>query len=177
MSNKLTIITGTNRLNSNSEKVANQYAQMAVGKGFNVAQIHLKDMPKTFAFSETFGHRTESFKEMVDEKIVSCEKFVFVIAEYNGGFPGVLKTFIDAVPPESWYEKKAGLIGLSAGRAGALRAMDQFTNVLNYLKINVYHLKPKLSGISGLLDDSQIKLVDEECLKILNEQLIGLKSF
>ena len=48
--------------------------------------------------------------EPIQEIVTKTDKFIFVIPEYNGSFPGVLKVFIDACSfPESFYEKKAAL--------------------------------------------------------------------
>jgi len=136
--------------------------------------IDLSQLPETFMFSELYGNRTEKFSELIKTKISDVDKFVFVIPEYNGGFPGALKVFIDAVTPEEWSHKKAGLVGLAAGRAGAARAMDQFTNVLNYLKVNVHYSKPKLSGIGKLMegdvlvDDYSVKQLESHSEQIIN---------
>ncbi len=177
MDNKLTIIVGTNRLGSNSEKVAVQYAEMAKSQGVMASLIYLKNLPKTFAFSEMYGERSEQFQEMVDQQISNCKKFVFIIPEYNGSFPGVLKAFIDAVPPGEWAGKKVGLVGLSSGKSGALRAMDQFTNVMNYLKASVFHSKPKLSGIEQLLNDQIDAIDDEATQQILVDHIKGIITF
>lgn len=107
--------------------------------------------------------------------MVGCDKLIFVVPEYNGGFPGILKAFIDACPSNVFYGKKAGLIGLSAGRSGSLRAMDQLTNVLNYLQVNVYFAKPKLSGIDDLVKSEE--LVDTESLDILKKHASGFIEF
>ena len=61
---------------------------------------------------------------------------------------------------KDFNHKKAALVGVSSGHAGALRPLDQFTSVLHYLQVEVYSGKPKLSSIEALLDDD--KLNDEE---------------
>ncbi|MFK7756585.1 MAG: NADPH-dependent FMN reductase [Flavobacteriales bacterium] len=177
MSPILTVITGTNRLESNSEIVALDYAKLLKSKGCLVNHIHLRELPETMAFSETYGNRTAEFQKIIDEKITNCEKFVFIIPEYNGSFPGVLKTLMDAVPPSEWNYKKAGLIGLSSGRAGALRATDQFSGILNYLKVNVYFSKPKLAGIQHMLNGHPDSEPVKEYASILDAHADGLMAF
>ena len=71
--------------------------------------------------------------------------------------------------------KKACLIGLSSGHAGALRALDHITCVLHHLKIEVYSNKPKLSGIDKLIDETEI--VDVQTIKRLEVMLKGFMSF
>lgn len=151
------VVTGTNRPQSNSEVVSRQYCEILSEMGQEASQLDLISLPHDFVFSDMYGERTEAMQNIIDQYIVPAEKFVFVIPEYNGGFPGILKAFLDAVPPAQFHGKKAALIGLSSGKAGSLRGMDQFTNVLNYLRVNVYHAKPKLSSIEDILVEGKFQ--------------------
>ena len=40
------------------------------------------------------------------------EKFVFIVPEYNGSFPGVLKTFIDGLAFPDTFEQKKNVLWL-----------------------------------------------------------------
>ena len=84
--------------------------------------------------------------------------------------------FLDAVPPRIWTENKACLVGVSTGRAGNLRGMEHLTNILNYLKINVYHNKLPISRVDTLLD-AQGNLMDTDTLKVIDIQLEGFLKF
>ena len=171
----MTIIIGTNRPDSMSGKVAAHYAEMLIEKGVKPQIYNLANLPETFLFSELYGKRSEQFSTEIETYVSLQSKFIFVIPEYNGGFPGALKAFIDAVPPAEWQGKKAALIGVAAGRAGAARAMDQFTNILNYLKVNVFFSKPKLSGIGKLMEGD--KLTDKTTLDMLDSHADGFMKF
>lgn len=173
---KITVIVGTNRPESNSEKLAGLYSKLLITEGAEVSIYNLIDLPKDFAFNEMYGKRSDSMRMMIEEFIDPVSKFAFVIPEYNGGFPGVLKAFVDCIHPSSFYNKKAGLIGLSSGRAGSLRGMDQFTNVLNYLKVNVFHSKPKLSGFESLIDEKG-EINDPDALLLLRKHARDLLRF
>lgn len=148
----ISIISGTNRPNSNSLKVSQYYSKLLSNSGFESQVLSLEDLPSDFIVNDAYGLRTKAMSELIDTYILSTDQFIFVIPEYNGGFPGVLKAFIDCLSPKDLHNKRAALVGLSSGHAGASRAMDQFSNVLNYLKINVNYCKPKLSGIEALLE-------------------------
>lgn len=143
-----TVIVGTNRPNSMSELVAKQFLREFEMVGGNGQLLALRDLPREFAFADMYGERSEKMNEIINTFIIPADRLIFVIPEYNGGFPGVLKTFVDAVPQATWKDKSAGLIGVSSGPTGAARAMDQFTSVLHYLRVHVHYLKPKLSNIS-----------------------------
>ena len=175
-SQKITIITGTNRPGSNTYKLARAYQDYLNEEGVENHLLKLEDLPADFAVQALWYEKSEVLKAMIAEHLQSVEKFVFVIPEYNGGFPGVLKTFVDCIPPKVWHGKKAGLIGLSSGKAGALRPMDQFTNVLNYLQVSVLHAKPKLSEIEMILDEEG-NVSDERAQGLLRRHAALMKAF
>ncbi len=163
----ITVIAGTNRPGSLTKAVAEHYAEVLRLKGAKVILLSLEELPTDFAFTDLWIEHSKELSEIIERKLVPTKKYVFVIPEYNGGFPGVLKTFIDCVPPGVFRGKKASLVGISSGRAGALRPMDQFTNVLNYLKVNVLYNKLKLSNIEAIfisgtfVNEDNIQLLDE----------------
>ncbi len=57
------------------------------------------------------------FLKIENEILIPTQKFIFIIPEYNGTFPGVLKAMIDNSDIIR-YHKKAILTGVSSGRAG-----------------------------------------------------------
>jgi NAD(P)H-dependent FMN reductase len=172
----ITIISATNRLDSNTEKVANYYKTALKTKGIDVELFSLRDLPETVLHTDLYGKRSEGFQKIIDKYIDTQSKFIFITPEYNGSFAGVLKVFLDAIPPRMWTENKACLVGVSTGRAGNLRGMEHLTNILNYLKVNVYHNKLPISKVDTLLD-SQGNLTDPDTLKIIDFQLEGFLKF
>jgi len=80
-----------------------------------------------------------------------------MLPEYNGSFPGVLKTFIDGLKyPEGVRDKKAALVGISSGVQGGVFAMSHLTDIFNYLGMHVFALKPKLAAIERNFIDGKI---------------------
>lgn len=172
----ITIISATNRLDSNTEKVSNYYKTALKTKGIDVELFSLKDLPETVLHTDLYGKRSEGFQKIIDKYIDTQSKFIFITPEYNGSFAGVLKVFLDAIPPRMWTENKACLVGVSTGRAGNLRGMEHLTNILNYLKINVYHNKLPISRVDTLLDANGF-LSDSETQKVIDSQLDGFLKF
>jgi NAD(P)H-dependent FMN reductase len=172
----ITIISATNRVDSNTEKVATYYKSALKSKGVDVELFSLKDLPESVLHSDMYGKRSEDFQKIIDTYVDKQSKFIFISPEYNGSFAGVLKVFLDAVPPRIWTENKACLVGVSTGRAGNLRGMEHLTNILNYLKINVYHNKLPISRVDTLLD-AQGNLMDADTLKVIDIQLEGFLKF
>ena len=170
MEDVYTVISGTNRVGSNSLKIANHYKEKLEALGKKVKVLSLADLEPDHLVSCMYGKSTEKFAQLVKDNVENSSKFIFVLGEYNGGFPGAVKLFIDSVNPKFFYDKKAALCGLSSGHLGCVRGQDQFTDILNYLRIDVLALKPKLSGIEGLLSEDG-KLTDERCIEAIDNQL------
>ena len=166
----ITIIAGTNRPNSNTLKVAKFYQNQLAEKGLKTELLDLKDLPETLIGTDLYGKRSEAFAK-IQELVTNTSKFLFVIPEYNGSFPGVLKTFIDACSfPESFYDKKACLVGISSGKYGNIRGIEHFNGVCAYLHLNVMPLRLHISDIKTELNENA-QLTKEDTLKFVNQQI------
>jgi len=166
----ITIISGTNRPGSNTLKVAKYYQSALLKKGHKVNIIDLMDLPETFITSDLYGKRTTQFAATL-ELVAATQKFIFIIPEYNGSYPGVLKTFIDACEfPASFYDKKACLVGISSGKYGNIRGIDHFGGVCSYLHLHVLPLRLHIPAIKTELDENNA-LFKEDTLKFTNDQI------
>jgi chromate reductase, NAD(P)H dehydrogenase (quinone) len=164
-----TIISGTNRADSYTIKVAKQYQQLLQEKGIEANLLSLQGL--------NVLERNPEFKKIENEILIPAQKFIFVSPEYNGSIPGVLKAMFDISDIEKcWWGKKALLTGVSTGRAGNLRGMDHLTAILHYLKVNVHHNKLPISVVDKLFDESGV-ITDKATLKSINTQLDEFISF
>jgi len=173
----ITIISSTNRKKANSYKIAVQYQELLRELGAKSQVLDLEKLPTDFmttAFYENNG-KNESFRPMMD-LMKSSEKYVFIVPEYNGSFPGVLKLFLDALEfPATLKNKKCALVGLSAGVQGSALAMSHLTDIFNYLGMHVLAQKPKLTGIQDRMEDGHV--ADKIGLHLLKEQAEALINF
>ena len=150
----IAVISGTNRNDSHTLRVANYYCCELKKHGEKVELINLQHLPSDFLFTDLYGSRSADFQAM-EQQIILAEKFVFVAPEYNGSYPGVLKVFIDAFGPrEAFHNKKAFLVGLSAGKFGNLRGLDHLAGVLNYLRVTVHPFRAHIPLIDEKLNVS-----------------------
>lgn len=172
----VTIISGTNRPESSTLKLAQYYQRKLRDKGVNAGLLSLTGLPPNLIQTDLYGKRSAEFEPI--QRIVSqTEKFIFIIPEYNGSFPGVLKLFIDACDlPESFYEKKAALTGLSSGKYGNIRGIEHFTGVCHYLHMHVMPLKLHIPGINREFDENG-DLFKADTVKYTNEQMDKFISF
>ncbi len=151
----ITIICGTNRHKSYSESVSQVLASKLTQEGQDVQVLALHQLPENFLSSDLYDHRSQEFKALIDQFVLNVEKFIFVAPEYNGSYPGVLKVFLDAIPPKTWMDKKALIVGVSDGRAGNIRGQEHLTAVLQHLKLFVHYNQPKLSSIESIMNESR----------------------
>ena len=140
-----TIISGTNRMGSHTEKVAAQYRHFLKTLNIDAVVFSLKDFDPL--------KRDENFLKMERDILIPTQKFIFIIPEYNGSYPGVLKAMIDNSDiRKAWHYKKALLTGVATGRAGNLRGMDHLSDTLHYLKMHVHYNKLPISVIDKVMD-------------------------
>ena len=154
----INIIIGTNRNDAVSAEVANLYQQVLEKKDVGSELINLQDLPADFTVSALYENngKSEGFNQVRD-RFREGNKFVFIIPEYNGSYPGVLKAFIDGMDyPSGLQDKKCALVGISSGVQGASIALSHFTDVLHYLGMHVLALKLKMGEIHLHLKNGQL---------------------
>jgi chromate reductase len=172
----ITIISSTNRQGSNTLKVAKYYQKRLLEKGIDAGLLSLIELPATVIATDLYGKRSAEF-QLILRTINQTDKFIFIIPEYNGSFPGVLKVFVDACDfPESFYEKKAALVGISSGKYGNIRGVDHFTGVCHYVNLHIMPLKLHIANIKTELDKSDY-LFKEDTVKFTDEQIDKFIAF
>ena len=128
----LAIIVGTDRPNSKSHLMAEYVQGLYSERGVDAQLFSIADFPLGSVVGGPYGKDLPEI-EAFQRPILSCDAILFVIPEYNGSFPGVLKVFIDYLPfPEAFKAMPIAYIGISAGAFGSLRAVEQFQMVANY---------------------------------------------
>lgn len=174
--NMITIISGTNRPNSNTLKLARYYQKQLSKLGVESTLLSLETLPPNLLVSDLYGARSDEFKEILNI-INATEKFLFIIPEYNGSYPGALKVFIDACEfPASFYHKKAALVGHSSGKYGNIRGVDHFTGVCHYMQMHVMPLKIHIPYIRQEFDENG-NLFKEDTVKFTQMQIEAFASF
>lgn len=157
-----TIISGTNRTGSNTLKVAKEYHRLLQAKGINANLLSLE---------EVSGVKDAAFEKLQNELLIPTTKFLIIVPEYNGSYPGILKLMIDnSKIDKAWWHKKVLLTGVATGRAGNLRGMEHLAGVCHYLKMTVYHNLLPISSVDKLLDEHG-EFKDELTLQAVNNQL------
>lgn len=174
----ITVISATNRPNSNTAIFAKYYFQELKKKAktevkfLSLTELNELTLPTAMYAADT---QHEKISEIQDEFILPANRFVIVSPEYNGSFPGILKYFIDALSirknKESFGGKNALLVGVATGRAGNLRGLGHLTHILMHLGTHVHPTQMPFSQVGGLIN--QGKLTDKDTRKIVREHILG----
>ncbi len=152
------IISSTNRKGSISRLIANQYAEILRSKGESSEIVDLVDLPNDFIATALYDQagKNEIFNEM-RAKIEEAQKYVFIIPEYNGSFPGVFKAFVDGLKyPSTFKNKKAAMVGVSSGIQGGALALSHANDIFNYLGMHVLATRVKLYKIEEHMKEQSV---------------------
>ena len=169
MSENYTIISGTNRANSRTSKIALHYRGILESKGIKPHFITLEGWK--------YVYKTPEFVQLENEILAPTDKFIFVSPEYNGSIPGVLKIMFDISDyKKTWWGKKALLTGVATGRAGNLRGLEHLTGILHYLRVVVHPNKLPISMVDKIIDADGI-IQDDHTLEAISTQVLEFIQF
>lgn len=173
----ITIIQATNRPDSNTEFVSRQVGDVLMRMGYTtIRYVSMAHLPADLMTNAVYSLDSlpAPLVKLQDESLIPASKFIWILPEYNGSFPGVLKFFIDVLSVrkmnETFRGKKSMLIGVATGRSGNIRGMDHFTSILMHLRSVVFPRLLPISRISELIDD-QGSIIHEPTLRILEDHI------
>ncbi len=159
----ITIISGTNRKDSATKQVTATYKKLLQQRGLNPYILYLDETDMT--------HRDKVFLAIEEQFLVPASKFIFIIPEYNGSYPGIVKLMIDNTDVKKvWYNKPALLTGVSTGRAGNLRGMDHLTGSLMHMKMHVHPNRLPISVVNTLMD-KEGNITDSKTIDVIKQQI------
>ncbi len=174
---EITIVSGTNNKNALTAQVADYYAGILQKKGCDNQVLKLTSLSADFTATALYGNNGNNSEfNRLRTIMETAQKYVFIIPEYNGSFPGVFKAFIDGLRfPDTFKDKKCAMVGVSQGPQGGVFAMSHLTDIFHYLRMHVHPLKIRLSGIQ----DSQLAtiLANERYVQLLEEQAEGIINY
>jgi chromate reductase, NAD(P)H dehydrogenase (quinone) len=177
----ITVVSGTNRPGSHTIIIAKYAADYLSSRGLKVNFVDLAETDPGMLSRGMYEENGQAAEVRViqDTHFETQSKFVFVAPEYNGSIPGVLKVFIDALSvrkySETFFHKKACLIGVASGRAGNIRGLDHLSDILTYLGMIIFPAKLPVSRVFEFLEDG--RLTDEEVRSTLKKLLDDFADF
>jgi chromate reductase, NAD(P)H dehydrogenase (quinone) len=180
----ITVISGTDRKDGLTHILAQHYADVLQSKtDETVKTLFLEDIPIAYFGSEMYKKETLTTEFIAIEEtfMIPADKLFFVIPEYNGSFPGILKLFIDACSIRSkmaiFKGKKAGMVGIATGRAGNIRGLEHFTSVMMFMGATVLPNLLPISAFNKWLNADKTEIVDEGTLAAIERQIDEFLKF
>ncbi len=167
----ITIVAGTNRKTSKTRQVALYYQHLLAEAGAESQVLDLADLPNDFVVSALYENAGKNlvFNEL-RAVLELADKFVFIVPEYNGSFPGVLKAFLDGLSyPSKLTNKQAALVGLSDGIQGGALALSHLNDIFSYLGLNVLAQRVKIPLMKKNFQEG--KVTDVFINQLLHEQV------
>ncbi|HMQ45838.1 MAG TPA: NADPH-dependent FMN reductase [Saprospiraceae bacterium] len=177
----ITVISGTNRKNSECLEFARLYCELLRQKtDEEVKLLAMEEIDYDWIHPDMYATQSPSLSRLQDEYLLHAEKIVYITPEYNGSFPGVLKLFLDACSVRAYKAtfkgKKAALVGVATGRAGNLRGMDHLTDVLHHLGTIVLPNKLPISRIRDLQDEGG-EIIDPATIAVMEQHVVEFLGF
>lgn len=167
---KLAIISGTDRPGSNALKIAEFVCNKYRSQDVDAYIKSLCDFPLKDVAGGKYGKEIPSVNQF-NEDIVSADGLVFVVPEYNGSFPGILKLFIDYLPfPKALSKVPVSFIGESNGKFGALRAIEQLQHICGYRYAFNFPERLFINKVSKTFDEDEGH-EDDFTTELLNSQI------
>ncbi|MEQ1733361.1 MAG: NADPH-dependent FMN reductase [Bacteroidia bacterium] len=173
----ITIINGTHRTDNRTQVFSKACLEILNTEhaSTQVNYLTLEQLQANHILDNMFGKRSPEFQTLIDTYITPAQKFILVIPEYNGSYPGVLKLFIDSIPPSMFKGKKACVIGVSDGRAGCLMGIDHLTVTLNHIGVTTLAQRQPFANMSSLITNNKVS--DEGALTVLKQLMTNFVSF
>ncbi len=170
----VTIVNTTARTGNLSTNVANALAKEFVfaNDTLSVEVVEVSDHVKVAMTVPPWGEGGADSEPTVWKDIVSkSDVFVFVLPEYNHSYPGEWKLLMDSLFKE-YTDKKAYMVGVSAGSFGGTRVIEHVIPLLSNFKFNlgssrllVSNVSKSVSGDGEFTDEGTreraVKFVDE----------------
>jgi len=176
------VISSTTREGRFSERVATWVTeQLAIRDDFDVEQIDLREYPLPFfdgaAPARTPREYASPELEQLGGRLDRADGFIVLTAEYNHGYPAVLKNAMDWTFVE-WQRKPIAFVGW--GNVGGARAIEQLREVAVEFEMaplrHAVHVMGDVMMAIRQSDDLSAFAPLEPKLKLLTEDLIWWTS-
>ncbi len=170
------VISGTNRANSNSLRLAKHSQAVLESKGAQTQLLDLAQLPLEALSPTAYSTKPKGWAPFQDAVNQASGVWV-VVPEYNGSYPGALKMFIDLLEhPNSLKNLPSAFVGLASGRWGALRAVEQLEMVFQYRYAHLFNERLFVPAVHNMLDDNDV-LTDPELSGFLDQMATNFVDF
>jgi len=171
------VIVCTNRKGSNSGRVANIILESLKNEGQKAQLLDLSEVDWGELNTHQYGeeNRPESMKPLID-RINKADGLYMICPEYNGSYPGVVKTFIDYWSYPTSFEKRPVCFTGLGGVFGGLRPVEHLQQVFGYRNAFIFPERVFLQNVWSVLD-KEGKITDALMSDLLSQQVTNFVKF
>jgi len=155
---KLLIVTASVRQGRAGKKVTEWFTKQVTKNGnFEVDYVDLKELDLSYELPATLPSMVQNSEYEREEDVRwaqhvnEADAVVFVLPEYNHGYPASLKNALDHLCHE-WSGKPTGIVGY--GAAGAIYSQSAFALVAAWLKLDIVSARVGISEIWAAFDEA-----------------------
>lgn len=144
----LPIVLGTARKGRRSEVVTEKLAELLTEHD---VETEIFDVRNT-GLKATSGDGNTKFFDAWKSALNRAHGFIIVVPEYNHGYPGELKLFLDQMYDE-YDEKVVAIVSVANGLWGGTRVTEQLRPVLNAFNMIVMGMAIHLRNTGDMIQD------------------------
>lgn len=140
MSKQIALVLGTARAERKSERVFTYLQELFNAKGLaEVTSVDVRDHISEAATIPPWGTGGTEEAPTEWQRIANdADIFVFILPEYNHGYPGEWKLLVDSLGSGVYEGKDVYIVGVSSGTFSGVRVADHVKPVLVELKMMPY---------------------------------------
>ncbi|MES3038096.1 MAG: NAD(P)H-dependent oxidoreductase [Bdellovibrionota bacterium] len=162
----IAVISGTDRADSNSLKVAKFLVQKLQSEGVNAVLVDVEKVNFTALKKTGYFNTPNSFKKNFENPIANADGLFIVFPEYDGTYAGALGHFLNYVR-SPFASKPVGMVPISAGMLGGQKGAEAITTTLRHRGADVVgNAQVNIPHIDKALTDGQI--TNEQVLPFLD---------
>lgn len=172
----IVVVSGSNREGSLSGRLARIVAADYANLVDSVDLLDMTEVGPGFVKPTAYKSPDPEVTVLV-ERFLASDGAVFIVPEYNGSYPGILKLFVDMLPyPEGFDRRPCAFIGLAAGQFQGLRAVEHFQQVAGYRHAYLFPRRCFIGNSNQQFNEAGA-LLDPQLERRLREQAEGFVAF
>lgn len=142
-------ISGTNRPDNYTARALAVVTDELVRRGHTPLILDARDLALPFP-----GHPATSDSRRLQDAVRDADAVVLATPEYHGGFAAMTKLIIESLGfPSLLADKPVALLGVAAGRIGAIKSLEQLRSVCSHAGAVVLPRSVSVAGVRGAFDE------------------------
>jgi chromate reductase len=165
-------ISGTSRPDNYTSRALAVVAEALKRKGHEVTRIDGRELDLRFP-----GQGSTSDAEALRESVKKANGIVLATPEYHGSFSAMTKLIIENLGfPSVLAGKPVALLGVAAGRIGAIKSIEHLRGVCSHVGALVVPGSVSIAGVKNVIDEAG-KPLDESAERALVGLADSLEGF